>query len=151
MPEQSGDVTLLPVEASAPRLEDIRQNCLNAMTLRRPEDYRQLPLPAESVDVLWHEEQGKAAYALFGSSGTTGFLYELAGDAACFPALWLEVCRGRQRVFINDRADSPSCRWLTNHTGVSWENKNLAMWLPLSKRVCMPRLGKWHIPYFDRI
>lgn len=151
MPEPSGEATLLPVEASAPRLEDIRQSWLNATTLRRPEDYRQLPLPAEDVNVLWREDQGKAAYALLGSNGATGFLYELVGDDNCFPALWREACRNRRRIFVNDRADSPSCRWLTDHTGVRWKNKSLAMWLPLSKRVDMPRLGQWHIPYFDRI
>lgn len=150
-PETSGDVTLLPVEASASRLEDIRQNWLNAMTLRCPEDYRQLPLPAESMKVLWKEDQGKAAYALLGSNGETGFLYELIGDDNSFPALWQEACRTHQRIFVNDQADSPSSRWLTAHAGVSWKNKRLAMWLPLSGRVDMRRFGQWHIPYFDRI
>jgi predicted N-acetyltransferase YhbS len=151
MPEPSGDVTRFPVETIPPRLEDIRPNLLNTMTLRRPEDYRQLPLPAERVDVLWCEDQGKVAYALIGGSGATGFLYELVGDAACFPALWRESCRGHQRIFINDQTGSPSCRWLTEHTGITWQRKNLAMWLPLSKRVDISRLGQWYIPYFDRI
>lgn len=150
-PEPLGDVALLPVETSATRLEYIRQNWLSASTLRHAGDYRQLPLPAEHVNVLWCEEQGKIAYALHGSCGETGFLYELVGDTTCFPALWRGVCRNRQQVFINDRADSPSCRWLTDHAAASWENKNLAMWLPLSERAGMPRLQQWHIPYFDRI
>ena len=151
MSEPSGNVIPLQAEASASRLENIRQKWLNAMTLRRPEDYRQLPLPAESVDMRWREEQGKVAYTLFGSSGETGFLYELVGDSACFPALWLEVCRGHRRIFINDQIASQSCRWLTDHVGVGWKNKSLAMWLPISKRLDMQRLGQWHIPYFDRI
>jgi len=151
MLEPPAGVARLAVEASAPRLEDIRQRRLNLMTLRRPMDYRQLPLPAASVEVLWRENRQEAAYALLGSSGNTGFLYELLGDTSCFPALWREACRDRQRVFINDQADSLSYRWLTDHAGVSWKNKSLAMWLPLSKRLDMPRLGKWHIPYFDRI
>lgn len=150
-PESSGGVTTLPAEAGAPLLEGVRRRWLNAMTLRRPDDYRQLPLPAERVDVLWREDQGKSAYALLGSSGTTGFLYELAGHPDSYPALWREACRGRQRMFVNDRANSPSCRWLADHAGIRWQNKNLAMWLPLSGRVAMSRLGQWAIPYFDRI
>ena len=151
LPESSGGTIRLSAEAACPRLEAIRQRCLNAMTLRGPEHYRRLPLPAERVDILWREEQHGTAYALCGSSGETRFLYELVGDAACFPALWGEACHGRQRVFINDRPDSPSCRWLTVHAGVNWKSKTLAMWLPLSKRVSMSRLGQWYIPYFDRI
>lgn len=151
MPESFGDVSRLPVEACAPRLEGIRQSWLNAMTLRRPEDYCRLPLPTERVEVLWREDRQKTAYALLGSRGTTGFLYELVGDTACFPVLWREACRDRRRIFINDRAGSHSCRWLTDHAGITWQEKNLAMWLPLSKRVDMSRLEQWHIPYFDRI
>ena len=137
MPEQLGTVALLPVEANTSQLESLRQNQLNAMTLRHPEDYRQLPLPADRVDVLWSENQGKVAYALLGSRGETGFLYELVGDAACFPALWQEACRSLKQVFINDKIDSPSFCWLTEHA--------------LSERVDIDLLGQWHIPYFDRI
>lgn len=150
-PEQFSSVAAMPLEAGASRLESIRQCRLDATTLRCPEDYRQLPLPAERVDLLWNEDQGKIAYALLGGSGETGFLYELIGHPDNFPALWREACRNRRRIFINDRLDSPSYRWLTNHTGISWQSKSLAMWLPLSGRVAMSRLGKWVIPYFDRI
>lgn len=149
--ESSSNATRIPAPAGASLAEDIRQRYLNNMTLRCAEDYRQLPLPAERVEMLWREEQGKVAYALLGSREATGFLYELVGDAACFSALWREVCCGHRRLFVNDRTDSPSNRWLIANVGGRWTNKNLAMWLPLSKRVGMPRLGQWHIPYFDRI
>lgn len=147
----SDAVTRMPISAGASLAEGIRQCTLNSMTLRHPEDYQQLPLPAEHVDFLWQENQGNAAYALIGTAGGTGFLYELVGDSACFAELWRETCRGHRRVFINDQARSPSRRWLTEHTNANWENKNLAMWLPLSTRVNMARLKQWHIPYFDRI
>ncbi|OGS92279.1 MAG: hypothetical protein A2Z95_01380 [Gallionellales bacterium GWA2_60_18] len=149
--EPPDGVALLPIATSAHQLEDIRQRCLNAITLRHSEDYRQLPPPAERVDLLRCEEQDKAAYALLGSDGETGFIYELIGDVTCFPALWREACRDHQRVFINDRIDSASCIWLTKHTRITWQRKNLAMWLPLSGRVDTARLEQWHIPYFDRI
>jgi len=147
----TGKVAHLSVgECSAP-LEKVRQRCLNSMTLRRPEDYRQMPLPAENMDVLWCEDEGRVAYALRGRKEDTGFLYELVGDEACFSALWREACRGYRQVYVNDRADSPSSRWLTNHAGITWKRKNLAMWLPLSKRLDMSRLRQWYVPYFDRI
>lgn len=127
-PQSADNVTTLPAQADAP-----------------------LPLPAERVDWLRCVDNDQAAYALLGSHGTTGFLYELAGHPDSYAALWRAACRGRQRIFVNDRAGSPSWRWLTDHTRISWKNKNLAMWLPLSGRVAMPRLGQWHIPYSDRI
>lgn len=151
MPESSCDVILAPAEASAPQLESVRRSWLNAMTLRHLEDYRQLPIPAEHVDLLWRKNKGMAAYALLGTNGSTGFVYELVGDTKCFPALWQEACRGRRRIYINDQVGSPSFQWFTSQTGISWKNKKLAMWLPLSERVGMTRLGQWHIPYFDRI
>lgn len=150
MSEPADEVVISTSEQSATRAEGIRQLWLNNMTLRHPEDYRQLPLPAENVEVLW-QKNGMAAYALLGINGEAGYLYELAGESACFPALWDGVCQDRQRVYINDRADSPSYRWLSEHTKVNWEYQNQAMWLPLSKRVSMSRLEQWHIPYFDRI
>lgn len=149
--EPSGNVTILPMEANASRLEVLRQNCLNTMILRRSEDYCQLPLPAERINVFWCEDHGGTAYALSGNSKKTGFLYELIGNENCFPALWREISHSYQHILINDQTDSPSHRWLTTQTGLSWENKNLAMWLPISDRVDMSRLGQWHIPYFDRI
>lgn len=151
MPAPSDHVIHLPIKTSAPQLEDIRQSHLSAMTLRRPEDYHSLPLPAAHVELLWCDEQDKTAYTLVGDSGETGFLYELTGETGCFPALWQEVCRNRRRIFVNDRIDSTACRWLTDHTGIVWQKKNLAMWLPLSERVSLPRLQQWHVPYFDRI
>lgn len=150
-PEFSGDTTLMQMSAGAPLAESIRQRWLNNIILRCPEDYLQLPLPAESVNLLWHEDPQKTAYALLGSNKETGFLYELAGHPDSFPALWQAACRGRRRLFVNDQADSPSCRWLTDHTEITWQRKNLAMWLPLSKRATLPRLEQWYIPYFDRI
>lgn len=147
----SNDVVRMSISAGAPLAEKIRQSKLSGKAVRHTGDYQQLPLPAECVDFLWHANQGKAAYALLGTNGGTGFLYELIGDISSFPALWDEICRGRERLFINDQPESASHHWLADHTDANWENKNLAMWLPLSRRVNMARLEQWHIPYFDRI
>lgn len=149
--ELTGDVAILPVEENAAQLERIRQSLLVTATLRRPEDYRQIPIPSERVAVLWCENQGQAAYAMLGNVGETGFLYELVGDAACFSALWREACCNCRRIFINDQIGSASSRWLADHANINWKNKNLAMWLPLSNRVDVSCLGQWYISYFDRI
>lgn len=144
-------VTLTPMPAGASLSEGIRQHCLKGMILRRPEDYRQLPPPAESVDLLWKEDSQGAAYVLLGKNREAGFLYELVGHPGHFPALWQAACHGHHRLLVNDRIDSPSCSWLTDHTDIIWQKKYLAMWLPLSERVPLSNLEQWHIPYFDRI
>lgn len=153
-----------PVDAAASRtvstkqadeavtlLEGIRRRAFNATTLRRIEDYRQLPVPATNLNVLWCQDRSREAYALLGNNGETGVLYEMVGDIDCFSVLWQEACRGRRRVVINDQAESVACRWLTNHAGITWQRKNLAMWLPISKCVEPSQFWQWHIPYFDRI
>lgn len=151
MPEPPGEVIITSAVAAAPQLDSLRSKPDNATILRSQEDYRQLPLPVEHVVLLHCGGTAIHAYALFGSSGETGFLYELAGDIHCFPALWREACRHCRRILVNDRTGSISYRWLSDHTRITWQSKHLAMWLPLSKRVDMSCIEKWHIPYFDRI
>lgn len=154
-PSAAAETESLPVikkqAEEAALLDQIRCRVLKAMIVRHAEDYRQLPVPAENLELLWCEHQGKVAYALLGSNGGTGFLYELVGDADCFSALWRAVCRGQRRIVINDQVDSATCHWLTNHAGVIWQRKNLTMWLPVSKRVDMSCFAQWHITYYDRI
>lgn len=144
-------VTLMPASAGALLAEGVRQRCCNNMLLRCPEDYRQLPLPADSMDLLWKEDSQGTAYALLGKNSDAGFLYELDGYPDHFPALWQAACSNHRRIFVNDRSNSASYHWLTGHTKVALQKKDLTMWLPLSKRVSLPRLTQWHIPYFDRI
>jgi hypothetical protein len=40
---------------------------------------------------------------------------------------------------------------LARNTGLVWQAKPLAMWLPLSAQTDMAHVAHWHIPYFDRI
>lgn len=133
------------------QLEKIRSETLPNLLMRSPTAYRHLPLPAENIEVLLQKNQSGSACAILGNTGEVGFLYELTGALACFPNLWAEICERYQKIWINDQRGNPSFTWLSTQINVSWEDKNLAMWLPLSERVNKPAFEQWHIPYFDRI
>jgi predicted N-acetyltransferase YhbS len=151
--ESRGKVTRTPAQTADPeRIERVRRRWCDCLTPRQAGDYRQLPPPAEAVDLLeWGAETDRAAYALVGNCGDTSILYELIGHPGGFPLLWHETCRGRRRILANDVSGSPSHRWLAQNTGLVWQAKPLAMWLPLSAKTDMARIAHWHIPYFDRI
>lgn len=149
--EPVAGIDRLPVAASVDLLEDLRRCWLAARTLRSANEYRQMPIPAQKLALLWCADQDRTAYALLGSRGDTGYLYELVGDERSLPALWREVCRGQRRIVVNERSDSPACRFLEHHAQITWQRKNLAMWLPVSNRVNASHWAQWHIAYFDRI
>lgn len=145
-------ITRMPLEEMpSAQLEALRTRSQTPWIQRPPGDFRNVPIPAECAEIAWRNPPGASAYALFGRCGETTFLYELAGDAACFSSLWQSVCRGARRVVINDRLNSPSHRWLATHTSIAWQEQALTLWLPLSGRIDVARLAQWHIPYFDRI
>jgi len=149
----AGEITRTPApEIECGYIERIRRRWCACLTPRRAEDYRQLPLPATSVDLLsWGTEAGQSAYALVGSNGDMNILYELIGHPDGFRALWNEACRGGRQILANDASDSISHRWLAQNTGLVWRKKPLTMWLPLSAKIDMAQFAHWHIPYFDRI
>lgn len=151
--EPHGSVARMPAPSADPaHIERIRRYGGDCLTARRAGDYRQLPPPAEAVDILtWSAGGDQAAYALVGNYGDTSVLYELMGHPGGFFPLWHEVCRPRRRIIANDVSDSPSQRWLAQNTGLVWQPKPLAMWRPLSAQVDMARVADWYIPYFDRI
>lgn len=150
-PALPAGVRALPLRAAQAQVEELRRRCLPALTLRSPDDYRQLPLPAEGIELLWTEAHGQPAYALFGTHGDHAFVYELVGEPASFPALWQGICAGRRQVWGNDRPGSPSQHWLGAHTPIVWQEKPLAMWLPLRQSLPLARLAQCYIPFFDRI
>lgn len=138
--------------ANIPLIESIRRRWLTSLTLRRTGDYRHLPPPAEKVGLLHcSEDMETAGYALVGESGSTGIVYEMTGHSESFPALWAAICGQHQHIIINDRPESASHRWFTRNTPAIWQDKPLAMWLPLSCKADMARISAWYIPYFDRI
>jgi predicted N-acetyltransferase YhbS len=134
------------------RIDAVRKQCLKGLVRREALDYHQVPIPAESVDVLlWNEGRETRSYALLGSKGTVGILYEMVGSEDGFADLWAAARKRHGKIVINDCAESRSHRWLTQHAGVAWENKKLAMWMPLSTELDIAQVSQWYIPYFDRI
>ncbi len=148
-----GEVTRLDAENAGEQIEALRTHWLDAATLRAlPDGYRALPPPAEKVEaILLGQEKENAAYALAGRAGESVILYEMTGHPDRFPALWRETCRATKRILVNERKDSPAQRWLAANTALSWQDKPLALWLPLSPKVDYSRIARWYIPYFDRI
>jgi predicted N-acetyltransferase YhbS len=153
VPHLYGEVRRIPVQAGDfDCIERIRQRWCVCLTPRRIGDYLQLPLPAETVELLtWREGTEQAAYALVGSDGAMTVLYELIGYPGGFPALWSEMCRGSRRILVNDAIGSSSRHWLARNTCLVWRAKPLAMWLPLSSKIDKAQVKHWHVPYFDRI
>lgn len=149
----SSDVIALPASAlAAARIEKIRARWCTCLTPRKADDYRHLPPPAETVQLyMLNEGSEQAAYALVGYFEDTATLYEMIGDTAAFPALWSAVCHRSHHIVVNDLAGSPSHQWLAENAGLVWQQKPLAMWQFLSKRIDMANVTHWYIPYYDRI
>jgi predicted N-acetyltransferase YhbS len=148
-----GSVRAIPAVLSSERdIDDIRTQYLSAYVSRQALDYSQQPIPSEGVDVLlWAEDGEPSSYALLGHMGATGILYEMVGSESGFADLWESIRRRHKRCVINDSANSASYRWLSQNTDIIWENKKLAMWLPLSSELDIATMSGWYIPYFDRI
>jgi predicted N-acetyltransferase YhbS len=160
--ELSGDSTATSLQnmlntpsitnADREKIDLIRQGVGKTMIIRHSDDYSQIPIPAEAIDILWsQEEHQKFAYALCGTVGNIGIVYEMLGDKQCFPDLLMRLSAKHQRILINDCKGSDSYSWLSQHTPISWQNKPLAMWLALSEQLPVERIRSWYIPYFDRI
>ena len=149
----SGEIAELPLlAATVSCIDNIRKHWLNCGIARTADDYRNLPLPADSAQLLF-AETGLApnTYALIGNFRDTAIMYEMIGDPSGFPALWGEIRRRHRKILANDSAGSPSFQWLTRNTGMVFEKKPLAMWQLFSKRLTAANTAQWYIPYFDRI
>ncbi|HXA48170.1 MAG TPA: hypothetical protein VNW52_11115, partial [Burkholderiaceae bacterium] len=92
-----------------------------------------------------------SSYALLGQVDAAGILYEMVGSEEGFADLWEMMRRRHKKIVINDGTHSDSYRWLSKNTDIVWEDKKLAMWLPLSADLNMAAISQWYIPYFDRI
>ncbi len=150
MPHRSA-VRKTPLESlNIDEIEAIRRHWCSAYLPRQRENYSQLPVPIDTMDLLmWGEGIETAGYALVGGSGETGILYEMAGHPESFPELWQSVCRAYRHILVNDSLGSASQQWLSRIGRLSWQAKPLALWLPLN--IGMTELPHNYIPYFDRI
>ena len=151
--ETLDSIKILPLPMSNNReIDDIRVQCLDNYVQRQVLDYSQQPIPAESVDVLfWSDDGESSSYALLGQVGATGILYEMVGSENGFADLWEMIRRRHKKIVINDSVNSASYNWLSQHADIAWEEKKLAMWLPLSKELNISAISQWYISYFDRI
>lgn len=149
------DATLiLPAHAAdAAYINQLRQHwCRGSLPLRGNNAYLQLPLPADSVELLqWGQGMQDTAYAILGQAGDTGIMYEMAGNPIAYPSIWASVSARYTRVLVNDAPATDSQRWLVENTSAKWQDKALAMWMPLSAKVKMSDAAAWYIPYFDRV
>lgn len=152
LPNTPGTISI--DETDIRMIDLIRRQVCKSLLMRHPENYRQIPIPAESIDVLWSQaehQELELAYALCGTFGTTGVVYEMAGDKQCFADLLSRLSARHQRILINDCKGSESYSWLIQQAKISWQDKPLAMWLTLSEQLTIEQIRSWYIPYFDRI
>ena len=105
-----------------------------------------LPVDAEAREVF----AAGSAYAIAGRNGNTLYCYEWLGDDTEFGAILGNMRAGCATLRFNERAGSRACGWLSEH-GVTWENKPLAMWLPLREQGILDTATDWYIPWLDRI
>lgn len=112
--------------------------------------WQALPLPAERLGLI-RGDGPDAGYALFGTCGTTRYVYEVIGAPGEFERLWAGICAGATRVYVNECADSVFQRWLATHTGIRFTPQQLAHWWPLSPAGQSAPWRAWYLPWFDRI
>jgi GNAT superfamily N-acetyltransferase len=133
-------------------IDRIHSKLVSDRVARSDLDYRVIPLPASSVDVFLLDETDEIrGYALVGRSDRAGYVYELIGHSATFDQLWGAITNCYGKVYINDRVDTLSSKWLSERATVTWRSHHLTMWLPLSAEAWNTAVGHWYIPYFDRL
>lgn len=133
-------------------IEHVHSKWVPERVVRSKLDYRAMPLPATSVDAFMADETDELqGYALVGRSMQTGYVYEMVGHSDVFDRLWCAIANHYRKIYVNDRRDTPSTKWLDRNARVIWKPQRLAMWLRLSKEADNAPVGQWYIPYFDRI
>lgn len=105
-----------------------------------------LPLAASSLEMY----EAKGAYALAGRQGDTLYCYEMLGDTAAFGSILEGMRESCAKLCFNERTASPAFAWLSQQ-GVRWQDKPLAMWLPLKNPAVRRAAAGWYIPWLDRI
>jgi len=140
----------MPAAVTWDRIERLRERAFGERVIRSQESYTGLPLPAKEVTAIFAQDHDEEGFALVGYEGGNAYLYEWSGSPAILQDLWDELRRTCSTFFVNERADSPSGRWLTENTGIDLRRQELAMWLQLSRTTPSVDLPD-HIPYFDRL
>ena len=140
-------IATLCVDASA--IEALRSHQPEGYAARSIDAYRNLPLPAERIELRACPDG--SAYAIYGLRDDSAYVYEIGGSIAGYDLLWQGICAAARDIYINECEDSPSMRWLEQQAGISWHKQMQAMWLPLAARRGECDFSHWYIPYLDRI
>lgn len=145
----AGTGTIVSGEASAlwPGIHALRESAKEERVARQLTNYRALLPPATHHDAVLEGN----AYALIGRAGTIAYVHEIGGDLGGMPALWHAMQSRYGEAFINVRRGSPAHLWFGAQPSITWQDQNLAMWLPLSARVDPVQFRDWYIPFLDRI
>jgi len=133
-------------------LEEFRSLQSPNRLIRKAIDYQTIPIPTHSVELFTIEGNfGWKAYAIVGRLKDIGYVYEVLGDSATFPALLSAIAMAYKIVHINDYEGSPTAQWLSENGIVHWTAQNLAMWQALSPRLTIERVKSLYISFIDRI
>lgn len=133
-------------------LDSLHSKWILPRVIRSELDYRVVPLPAHSVEVFrFNESDDLQGYSLVGEWGDTGYVYEFVGHPDTFDHLWSAICAHYHKIYVNDYQGSLSSKWLTATGKVLGKPQCLSMWFPFSQEAKSARIGKWYIPYWDRI
>ncbi|MGE5504994.1 MAG: GNAT family N-acetyltransferase [Actinomycetota bacterium] len=137
-----GQVPVQPVERVDPAVLDaVRALAQPRRCLRRPADWLVRPFGADHMKVAVAGD----AYVVFGTRDDgDAIVYELVGDPAVFPALWVTVAAGRGKVMVNAASGEPAHLWLEGQ-GVDFRPGPSACWLDWAPA------RRWALPWLDRI
>jgi predicted N-acetyltransferase YhbS len=139
-------------ESNIDWINSVRDKWATERVIRSKMDYRTIPVPANSVDVFMLDENQKVqGYILVGRAEECSYIYEMIGHPAAFNQLWSSVTRSCNKIYINDRRGSSSSDWLNSYCNINWDFRKQAMWLAFSEESQPVLIGKWYIPYYDRI
>ncbi len=136
-----------PGAADVAWIEALRPRYAYERVARTAQTYASLLPHAQRLELL----RGDAAYAIAGSDGIHGYLYEVLGDAAELPALWARLANRYRTLYLNLQNDTAAQRFLSAQAGISWQPQRLAMWLPLAAAAHDARFAHWYVPFLDRI
>jgi predicted N-acetyltransferase YhbS len=150
-PKQEVFAGVVPTASVAARIEAIRTCHGRTLVARTPTDYASIPLPAENVFAIFHNEGSADAYALIGKWGAVTIIFEMCGTDASMQHIWKSIRESSRQIWINDEAGSSSYQWFSHNADVNWESRNFAMWLPLSQDIPPRFWDRLHLPFFDRI
>ena len=136
-----------PGAADIAWIEALRPHYALERAERTEKTYATLLPHAERLELL----RGDAAYAIVGRDRSHGYLYEMLGDAAEFPALWARLANRYHTLHLNLKRGTPAQRFLSAQGGISWQPQRLAMWLPLTAAARAAHFADWYVPFLDRI